>query len=145
MFQKDGKIHTYIHTVHDIQCPRNKQQDYICVWQIYTTMGSFTANEALNCFTVSKRRVIFVPDYGSNCGRSFLELTRKAQSYWVLGLCPSSSILETRKYNISETGSVFVLRWGGKTPIQLGPLERANVIHFFPQNVRNFAIIFSYY
>jgi hypothetical protein len=30
-----------------------------------------------------------------------------------------------KKHNVSETGSVSVLRWG-KTPILLGPLERAN-------------------
>jgi hypothetical protein len=31
------------------------------------------------------------------------------QNYWVFGLCPSSGILETRKHNVSETGSVSVL------------------------------------
>jgi hypothetical protein len=29
--------------------------------------------------------------------------------YWVFGLCPLSSILEARKLNVSETGSVSVL------------------------------------
>jgi hypothetical protein len=38
-----------------------------------------------------------------------------------------SGILETRKHDVSETGSVSVLRWGGKTPTQLSPLERANL------------------
>jgi hypothetical protein len=48
------------------------------------------------------------------------------QNYWVFGLCPSSDILETTKHNVSETGSISVLRrW--KTPTQLGPLERANL------------------
>jgi hypothetical protein len=31
-------------------------------------------------------------------------------SYWVLWSFPSSGILETRKHDVSETGSVFVLR-----------------------------------
>jgi hypothetical protein len=31
--------------------------------------------------------------------------------YWVFGLFPSSSILEKRKHDVSETGSVSVLRW----------------------------------
>jgi hypothetical protein len=35
------------------------------------------------------------------------------QNYWVLGLFPASSILETRKHNVSKTGSVSVLRWKG--------------------------------
>jgi hypothetical protein len=35
-------------------------------------------------------------------------------NYWVFGLCSSSGILETRKHNVPETGSVFVLRWGRK-------------------------------
>jgi hypothetical protein len=34
-----------------------------------------------------------------------------------------------RTHDVSESGSVFVLRCkkGGKTPTQLGPLERANL------------------
>jgi hypothetical protein len=32
------------------------------------------------------------------------------QNYWVFGLSPSSSILENRKHDVSETGSVSVLR-----------------------------------
>jgi hypothetical protein len=35
-----------------------------------------------------------------------------------------------KKHNVSETGSVSVLRWG-KTPTLLGPLERANLNHSF--------------
>jgi hypothetical protein len=52
------------------------------------------------------------------------------QNYWIFGLCPSSGILETRKHNVSETGSVSVLRWREETPILLGPLERANLNHW---------------
>jgi hypothetical protein len=52
------------------------------------------------------------------------------QNYCVFGLHPSSGILETRKHNVSETGSVSILKWGGKTPTQLGPLERANLNHW---------------
>jgi hypothetical protein len=50
------------------------------------------------------------------------------QNSCVFGLCPSSGILETRKDNISETGSVSIHRWGGKTPTLLGPLETAQCI-----------------
>jgi hypothetical protein len=32
------------------------------------------------------------------------------QDYWVFGFCPSSGILKTTEYNVSETGSVSVLR-----------------------------------
>jgi hypothetical protein len=32
------------------------------------------------------------------------------QDYWVFGLFPSFGILETRRHNVSETGSVSVLR-----------------------------------
>jgi hypothetical protein len=50
------------------------------------------------------------------------------QNYWVFGLCPSIGILETRKHNVSETGSVSVLRWGGgKISTLLGSLERADL------------------
>jgi hypothetical protein len=35
------------------------------------------------------------------------------QNYLVFGLFPSSGILGTRKHDVSETGSVSVLRCGG--------------------------------
>jgi hypothetical protein len=54
-------------------------------------------------------------------------------NYWVLGLFPSSSILESRKHDVSETGSVSVLRRRGeKIPTQLGPLETVNLNHWKP-------------
>jgi hypothetical protein len=34
----------------------------------------------------------------------------KTQSYWVSRLCPPSGILNTREYNVSETGPFSVLR-----------------------------------
>jgi hypothetical protein len=48
------------------------------------------------------------------------------QNYWVFGLFPSYDILENRKHEVSETGSVSIFRLRGeKTPTQLGLLERA--------------------
>jgi hypothetical protein len=41
-------------------------------------------------------------------------------NYLVFGLCPSSGFLKTREHNVKETGSIPVLRWGGKTPTLLG-------------------------
>jgi hypothetical protein len=43
------------------------------------------------------------------------------QNYWVFGLAPLSGSLGTRKREVSETGSVSVLRCRGKTHTQLGP------------------------
>jgi hypothetical protein len=43
------------------------------------------------------------------------------QNYWNFGLFPSSGIIGTRKHDVSETGSVSVLRCRGKTPTQLRP------------------------
>jgi hypothetical protein len=48
------------------------------------------------------------------------------KNYWVFGLFPSSGNLQNRKHDVSETGSVSVLKWEGKTPTQLVLLERAN-------------------
>jgi hypothetical protein len=36
--------------------------------------------------------------------------TSSIQNYFVFGLCPSSGILDTRRHNVSETGSVSVLK-----------------------------------
>jgi hypothetical protein len=46
------------------------------------------------------------------------------QSYWTcFGLYPSSCVWKTKYHNVSETGSVSVLRWMGQDkPTQLGPL-----------------------
>jgi hypothetical protein len=48
-------------------------------------------------------------------------LALNPQNYWGFGLFPSSGILGTRKHDVSETASVSVLRFGGKTHTQLGP------------------------
>jgi hypothetical protein len=37
-------------------------------------------------------------------------LHRLSLDYWVSGLCPSSGILNTRKHNVLEAGSVSVLK-----------------------------------
>jgi hypothetical protein len=47
-----------------------------------------------------------------------------AQNYWVFGHFQSSSILENRKNEISETGSVSILRWGEDT-YSVGPLRKS--------------------
>jgi hypothetical protein len=57
-------------------------------------------------------------------------MVHNTQIYWVLRLFPSSDILENRKHDVSETVSVSFLRWGGKTPTQLGPLESLEVSSF---------------
>jgi hypothetical protein len=45
------------------------------------------------------------------------------RNYWVFGLCPSSGN-EKLENSVSETGSVSVLRWGGRP--SLGSVRRAN-------------------
>jgi hypothetical protein len=37
-----------------------------------------------------------------------------SKNYGGFGLCPSPSILKTRKYDVSETGYVSILRWRGR-------------------------------
>jgi hypothetical protein len=57
------------------------------------------------------------------------------QKYSVFGLFPSSGILGARKHDVSETGSVSVLRCAGKTPAQLGLLER-DIVGVLPPHLR---------
>jgi hypothetical protein len=45
------------------------------------------------------------------------------QNYCALGLYKFYGVVETRQHNVSETGSVSVLRSGVKLPTQLVPLE----------------------
>jgi hypothetical protein len=55
------------------------------------------------------------------------------QNYWAyFGLYPSSAMWKIKDHNVSETGSVSVLRWMGQDkPTQLGPLERASLNQSF--------------
>jgi hypothetical protein len=46
------------------------------------------------------------------------------QNYWVSGLCPSSGILNTRKHNVSKTGSISVLRKGEGDTYSVGSLRK---------------------
>jgi hypothetical protein len=54
------------------------------------------------------------------------------QNYKVyFGLYPASGIYKTKNHNVSETGSVSILRWMGQDrPTQLDPLERASLNHW---------------
>jgi hypothetical protein len=47
------------------------------------------------------------------------------KNYWVIGLCPSSGILETRNTTFRKLDLFPSSGEGGKTLSQLGPLERA--------------------
>jgi hypothetical protein len=50
------------------------------------------------------------------------------QNYCVFGLCPSSGVLETRKHDVSETGSVSVLKrrgGGGEDTYSVGSLRKS--------------------
>jgi hypothetical protein len=59
-----------------------------------------------------------------------LMMVYAVQSYWAcFGLYPSSCMWKTKDHNVSETGSVSVLRWMGQDePTHLGPLERASPV-----------------
>jgi hypothetical protein len=92
---------------------------------------------SLGRFTVKSQICIIIPEFAREllwCSWQFIYReysNRGAKNYWVFGLFPSSDILVTRKHNVSETGSVSVLRWRGeKIPIHLGPLEWANLNHW---------------
>jgi hypothetical protein len=43
------------------------------------------------------------------------------QTYWVFGLFPSSGILGTRKHDVTESGCVSVLRYGGRKTLSWVP------------------------
>jgi hypothetical protein len=47
------------------------------------------------------------------------------QYYWGSGFCSSSGILKTRKYKISETGSVSVLRWREEDKYSVGSRRKS--------------------
>jgi hypothetical protein len=59
-----------------------------------------------------------------------LDVTNDSQNFSVSRLCASSGILNISKHNVSETGSVSVLRGGRRRHTLLGHLERANLNHW---------------
>jgi hypothetical protein len=56
-------------------------------------------------------------------------MVNNTQNYRVFGLCPSSGVLKTREYNVSEL-DLFPFSGEGETPTLLDPLERANLSHW---------------
>jgi hypothetical protein len=46
------------------------------------------------------------------------------QSYWIFGIFPSSGVLETIKLDVSETGSVSVLKLEGEDTYSVGSLRK---------------------
>jgi hypothetical protein len=52
------------------------------------------------------------------------------QNYWVCGLCPSSSILKSKRIQLFRHWIWFCSQVRGQTPTLLGLLERANLNHF---------------
>jgi hypothetical protein len=52
-------------------------------------------------------------------------MVHDAQNYWVSKLCPSSGILKTKKHDVSETASVFVLRPGEGDTSSVGSLKKS--------------------
>jgi hypothetical protein len=58
------------------------------------------------------------------------------QIYWGSGLCPSSGIKKL-EHDIAETGSVSILRWSEEDDYSVGPLEKANLIHWAIDKVQN--------
>jgi hypothetical protein len=65
-----------------------------------------------------------------------LTMVYNTQNYWVFGLSPLPRILRTTKeHDVSETGSVSILRWRGeKTRTLLCPLERSNLNQWIPDD-----------
>jgi hypothetical protein len=56
-----------------------------------------------------------------------LTMVYNTQDYWVFWTFPSSGILQTRKQDVSETGSVSLLRWtGGSDTDSVGPLRKSS-------------------
>jgi hypothetical protein len=55
---------------------------------------------------------------------------------WILGLCPSTSILKTRKRSNSETVFVSIFRRKGKTVCLLCALERFSLNRFLRDSTK---------
>jgi hypothetical protein len=47
------------------------------------------------------------------------------KNYWAFGLSPSFDVLGNRKHDVSETGSVSVLRCGGEDTYSVGSLRQS--------------------
>jgi hypothetical protein len=103
-------------------------------WSLYRSYGD---HQARYVNLVVAKRENFAPA-GSKAKK--LQVDSKGVWWWCITLritaffffkfCPSSGILENRKHNVSETGSVSVHRWRGEATYSLGPLDRANLNHW---------------
>jgi hypothetical protein len=72
-------------------------------------------NNILTCKPVARQRLQNKQlDNGRYKAKVRKQQQRNDHNYWVFGLFPSSGILSDRKQEVSETGSVSVLRYGGE-------------------------------
>jgi hypothetical protein len=73
--------------------------------------------------------LVFAEKYSNTFATSriyrVLTMVHNTQNHWDSGLCPSSGILNTRKHNVSVSGSFSVLRWGKGDNYSVGSLRRS--------------------
>jgi hypothetical protein len=66
-------------------------------------------NQSLQKLCSMAEGKILMRAVASSCAEFYL-MVIYGQNYWALGLFPSLVILKTKKHNVSETGSISVLR-----------------------------------
>jgi hypothetical protein len=85
---------------------------------LYVSLGSSTIQ--LHESLVSRRSCAYRLE-------RILTMVYVVQSYWAyFGLYPSSCVWKTKNHNVSETGSVSVLRWmGAGQTYSAGPVRKS--------------------
>jgi hypothetical protein len=70
----------------------------------------------------------------------YIYICSSTQNHWISGICPSTGIVTTMKYNFRKLDLFPSSGEGRETPTLLGPLERDNLNHWTSDTNRNAAI-----
>jgi hypothetical protein len=109
----------------NVPSTRGPQKTLLFYCREWVFIGPLQSSESIRHNILYNSRASVCPSPAES-GQVLIKIKNK-QNFWVFGLFSSSGILENRKHDVSETGSVSVPRWSGKTPTQLGLLERVNL------------------
>jgi hypothetical protein len=117
MYERNGKVAEVHKSVTVVIQPSNRHENFIS--------KIVNKQELINrCHIMLMYNIIYenTLKHVLNSNLNFkYETETSTQNYWVFGLFPSSGILGSRKHDVSETGSVSVLRCGGRHLLSWAP------------------------
>jgi hypothetical protein len=125
-------MHNFIHTSYTGSTCSFRSDSWI--WKILSAAGDVRVNRSRTSSWLRRLSCMFLRlllswgeifNYSVRWIWRTLTMVYNTQNHWVSGLCPSFRILNARKHNVSETGSVSVFRGGERDIYSVGFLRKS--------------------